>query len=287
MFTIQYLGSRGVRLFSRGAVNLCETPVDANGDCIRPLDQYYPLDPSNPLEVPSATNPNSFDPFGSVDIKRDIGSSTYHGSRVEPRAALSRMDSHSRRATHFPTPSTTVLSAAGSRTGRKTSIACPCEIGPSVFDIRHNFAANTVYELPVGPGKTYLHNDWGRRERSSADGASAASDSTIPAIRSRSPTTYSPSSFPTTTIRLSQRPDLVPGSSAVSAGRWPRWRFSDQSRRIPGPAAKPGHRFSPQRPSQGPIQGAVTRFGDARNGIVRAFPSWQIDLALMKETQVN
>ena len=65
----QYIGSRGVRLFSRGAVNLCNTPVTFNAtdnDCVRYLDQFYP-DPNNP------------DPFGSVDIKRDIGSSTYNG----------------------------------------------------------------------------------------------------------------------------------------------------------------------------------------------------------------
>src|SRR4029077_13354526 len=41
----QYLGSRGVRLFSRGAVDLCSAPVTLNAagsDCVRPLDQFYP-----------------------------------------------------------------------------------------------------------------------------------------------------------------------------------------------------------------------------------------------------
>src|SRR5208337_55398 len=62
----QNLGSRGVRLFSRGVTNLCTQPVTFNpvdGDCVRPLDVYYPAG----------------NPFSSVDIKRDIGSSTYHG----------------------------------------------------------------------------------------------------------------------------------------------------------------------------------------------------------------
>ena len=62
----QYLGSRGVRLFSRGVINLCTEPVTFNsldGDCVRPLDVYYPAG----------------NPFSSVDIKRDIGASTYHG----------------------------------------------------------------------------------------------------------------------------------------------------------------------------------------------------------------
>ncbi|MGC1647858.1 MAG: TonB-dependent receptor, partial [Candidatus Sulfotelmatobacter sp.] len=50
----QYLGSHGVRLFSRGGVNLCTEPVTFNpvdGDCVRTLDQYYP----------------GGNPFGSVD----------------------------------------------------------------------------------------------------------------------------------------------------------------------------------------------------------------------------
>src|SRR5271166_5571822 len=63
----QYLGSRGVRLFSRGGVNFCSslpngTNSSGNINCTRPLDQYYP----------------GGDPFGSVDYKSDIGSSTYH-----------------------------------------------------------------------------------------------------------------------------------------------------------------------------------------------------------------
>ena len=53
----------------------------------------------------------------------------------------------------------TVRSAAANRVGPENVNCLPCEKGPSVFDVRHNFAANTVYELPFGPGKTYLHND--------------------------------------------------------------------------------------------------------------------------------
>ena len=28
--------------------------------------------------------------------------------------------------------------------------------GPSIFDIRHNVTVNAVYELPFGPGKSFL-----------------------------------------------------------------------------------------------------------------------------------
>jgi hypothetical protein len=33
----------------------------------------------------------------------------------------------------------------------------PCDEGPSIYDVRHNFAANGVYEFPIGPGKAYLN----------------------------------------------------------------------------------------------------------------------------------
>jgi len=33
-----------------------------------------------------------------------------------------------------------------------------CDKGPSVFDIRHNFTVNAVYELPFGPGKAFLND---------------------------------------------------------------------------------------------------------------------------------
>ena len=41
----EYLGSHGVRLFSRGGVNFCTEPITfnpADTDCVRSLDQYYP-----------------------------------------------------------------------------------------------------------------------------------------------------------------------------------------------------------------------------------------------------
>ena len=135
-----------MRLFSRGGVNLCTAPVTFNpndGDCVRPLDQYYP-DPNNP------------DPFGSVDIKRDIGSSTYHalGLSLERRFSQGLPFSP---ATPGHTPSMMVRSEAANRTARRTSTACQCDKGPSVFDVRHDVAVNAVYELPFGPGKAFLN----------------------------------------------------------------------------------------------------------------------------------
>ena len=78
VLSASYLGSHGVRLFSRGAVNLCSAPVTLNSagtDCVRPLDQFFP-DPNNP------------DPYGSVDFKSDIGSSTYNGLNLSLQRQL-------------------------------------------------------------------------------------------------------------------------------------------------------------------------------------------------------
>jgi hypothetical protein len=42
-----------------------------------------------------------------------------------------------------------------------------------------------------------------------------------------------------------------------------------------------------QAPPIDPVTGLFAHFGDASNGIIRALNSWQIDMALMKETQLT
>ena len=98
----QYLGSHGVHLFSRGAVNLCTEPVTfnpADGDCFRTLDPYYPAG----------------NPFGSVDYKSDIGASNYNGLRLVTRASLQKTVSLSRLGTPGRTRSTMGQSAEENR----------------------------------------------------------------------------------------------------------------------------------------------------------------------------
>ena len=75
LFSTSYLGSHGVHLFSRGAVNLCSpgfaifTDATGNPNCTRPLDQFFPGNPTT-------------DPYGSVDFKHDVGLSSYNGLLV-------------------------------------------------------------------------------------------------------------------------------------------------------------------------------------------------------------
>ena len=76
----QYLGSRGVRLFSRGAVNLCTEPVTFNTSNTNGLI-------ASALSTPIIPAGN---PFGSVDYKSDIGSSTYNGLGLVSGAPVQR-----------------------------------------------------------------------------------------------------------------------------------------------------------------------------------------------------
>jgi hypothetical protein len=270
----QYLGSRGVRLFSRGAANLCTTPVTfnpADGDCVRPLDRFYP-DPNNP------------DPFGSVDAKRDIGASTYHGLGISLERRFSQGLSFQSRYTW--SHSINDGSVGGGESNGPQNVNClPCDKGPSVFDIRHNFTMNAVYELPFGPGKTYFNNAGavgkviGGWSLSSIGLWHTGHPLTVQMDLSNNisggpfdglPFTYL---LPDGNDQTSQRPDVVPGVPLTLQGG--------------------GHNGVPlinAAAFQAPpvdANGNFTRYGDAGNGLIRALNSWQIDFALTKETKLT
>jgi hypothetical protein len=273
----QYLGSRGVRLFSRGGVNLCGAPVTLNPsgtDCVRPLDQYYP-DPNNP------------DPFGSVDSKQDIGSSTYNALGLALERRLSSGLSFQSRYTW--SHSINDGSVGGGESNGPENVNClPCDKGPSVFDVRNNVTVNAVYELPFGPGKPYLSAPGvlgkvvGGWEFSSIGLWHTGHPLTVQMDLSNTITNPSNAfvgNFPSTYLlpdgndQTSQRPDIIPGVSPI----------------LPGG----GHNGLPLINSAAftapPVDanGNFLRFGDAPNGLVRALDSWQIDLALTKETKLT
>jgi len=270
----QYLGSRGVRLFSRGAVNLCSSPVTFNpndSDCVRPLDQYYP-------------DPNFPDPFGSVDAKRDIGSSTYNALGLALERRISKGLSFQSRYTW--SHSINDGSVGGGESNGPENVNClACDKGPSVFDIRHNFTVDAVYELPFGPGKPYL-NDSGVLGKI-AGGWSLSSIGlwhtghplTVQMDLSGSISGGSFDGLPYTYLlpdgndQTSQRPDLIPGVAVT----------------LPGAGHNGVSLINPAAFQAPPTDanGNFTRFGDAPNGVVRALNSWQIDLALMKETKLT
>jgi len=280
LLSTQYLGSRGLRLFSRGAVNLCTTPVtfnSADGDCVRPLDQFYP-DPNNP------------DPFGSVDKKRDIGSSTYNALGVSLERRFSKGLSFQSR--YAWSHSINDGSVGGGESNGPENVNClPCDKGPSVFDVRHNVTVNAVYELPFGPGKAYLsdsgaigkviggwslssiglwHTGHPLTVQMDLSGSIAVPNTNPDFAFNGLPYTYL---LPDGNDQTSQRPDVVPGVSLT----------------LPGgghngvPLINPAAFQAPPTDANGNF----TRFGNAGNGLLRAPDSWQIDLALTKETKLT
>ncbi|MGC2418340.1 MAG: TonB-dependent receptor [Candidatus Acidiferrales bacterium] len=286
-----YLGSRGVRLFSRGAVNLCSIPVTFNpvtADCVRPLDQYF-TDPLNP------------DPYGSVDYKSDIGSSTYNGLNLSLERQFSSGLSFLSRYTY--SHSINDGSVGGGESSGPENVNClACDNGPSIFDIRHNFITDVDYQLPFGPGTAHLNHSgtlgkivggWSLSSLGmyhtghpltvnmdlSNSICNTPTQSTNQFYTDCTSSSFTGTSYPSTYLlpdgndQTSQRPDLVPGVPLT----------------LPGG----GHNGVPlinaaafQAP---PVDGNgnFTRFGNAPNGIIRALPSWQIDLALTKETPIT
>lgn len=276
----QYIGSRGVRLFSRGGVNFCTTKPaftsDGSLSCTRVLDQYYP----------------SGDPYGSVDAKADIGSSTYNALGLSLERRFSQGLSFQTRYTW--SHSINDGSVGGGESNGPENVNClRCDFGPSVFDIRQNFTANAVYELPFGPGKAYL-NDGGALGKI----VGGWSLSSIGLWHTGHPLTISmnlsPSQLPDGNDQTNQRPDLVPGVPILLGGGAPGYTLQINPAAFAPPPLDPGGVVT-QIINPGPNQtyvcplscGLVSRFGTAPNGLIRALNSWQVDFALMKETKLS
>src|SRR5580700_8125412 len=280
LFSIQYLGSHGVRLFSRGGVNLCTTPVvfnPADGDCVRPLDQYYP----------------GGNPFGSVDSKKDIGSSTYHALGVSLERRFSKGLSFQSRYTW--SHSINDGSVGGGESSGPENVNClACDKGPSIFDVRHNVVVNAVYELPFGPGKTFLNRSgalgkilggwqlssiglWhtGHPLTVQMDLSGTVANPNNPFGAAGLPSTYL---LPDGNDQTSVRPDVIPGVPLTL----PNAR--------PGTAASAGTPLINIAAFQAPpvdANGNFLRYGNETNGMIRALNSWQIDFALTKDTKLT
>ncbi|HEY3973417.1 MAG TPA: TonB-dependent receptor [Candidatus Sulfotelmatobacter sp.] len=292
----QYLGSRGVRLFSRGAVNLCTSPLTSNvlpgnpdsvpvTDCQRTLDPYYLPDPSNPGYTTS-------DPFGSVDYKSDIGSSTYNalGLSLERRFKAGLEFQGRYTWSH----SINDGSVGGGESNGPENVNClQCDKGPSIFDVRNNVAVNAVYELPFGPGKPYLNSPGavgkilGGWQLSSIGlwhtghpltvfmdlQKNSISDPNNPFVGL--PFTYL---LPNGDDQDTQRPDIIPGVPLT---------LPHQQPAVGGAAGSPYVNLAAFAPPPVDANGNFTRFGNEPNGAIRALPYWQIDLALTKETRLT
>jgi len=275
LVSAQYLGSHGVRLFSRGAVDLCNTPVTYNpvdGDCVRPLDQYYPAG----------------NPFGSVDYKHDVGASTYNGLNLSLEHRMKNGFSFEARYTW--SHSINDGSVGGGESNGPENVNClPCDNGPSVFDVRNNVTVDAVYELPFGPGKTFLNDSgalgkvvggwqlsgiglWhtGHPLTVQMDLSNNIQDANNPLFPYGLASTYL---LPNGDDQDSERPDLIPGVPLT----------------LPGAGHNGVPLINAAAFTAPPVnaQGFFTRFGDAPNGLIRALDSWQIDMALEKTTKLT
>jgi hypothetical protein len=262
----QYLGSHGVRLFSRGGVNFCITPPDSTGNCTRALDQYYP----------------GGDPYGSVDYKSDIGASTYNAMMLSLERRFTNGLSFQTRYTW--SHSINDGSVGGGESNGPENVNClKCDFGPSIFDIRNNVTANAVYQLPFGPGKPYL-NEGGVLGKI----IGGWSFSSVGMWHTGHPLTItmniSPTQLPDGNDQTTQRPDLVPGVPILLPGGVHDYTIPiNPAAFAPPPLASGTDQFGVPYASYG----LVSRFGDAPNGLIRALDSWQIDMALMKTTKIT
>ena len=274
LFSASYLGSHGVHLFSRGAVNLCTIPATLNSlatDCVRPLDVYFP-DPNNP------------DPYGSVDRKSDIGSSSYHALGISIERRMHKGLSLLGRYTW--SHSINDGSVGGGESNGPENVNClPCDKGPSIFDVRQNFTAFAIYELPFGPGKAYLQNGGvvgkivGGWNLSSTGIWHTGHPLTVSmglggSIVGGPFDTFSQTYLlPDGNDQTNQRPDIIPGVPLI----------------LPGGGHNGVPLVNPAAFQAPPVDanGFFTRFGDSGNGIIRALDTWQVDLALMKETKLS
>ena len=181
-----YIGSSGVKLFARQYINNLD-PVTK----VRPLPT-----------------------FGRMDEKRQDGKSNFNAFQV----SLHRRVAHGLNwGTEYMWSHTINDGNIGGGEGAQPQIAIcrACDRGNSPQDIRHTITTNWIYQLPFGPGQTYLKSGPAARilggwEMSGIWTARTGRMLTIGISRSASAVPDGNTS--------AQRPSIVPGVSIYPAG---------------------------------------------------------------------
>jgi Carboxypeptidase regulatory-like domain len=269
LFTTSYLGTHGVRLFARNYTNLCDQTIyqdDATGNqCVRPLD-------GNPIMIPQPSGPPLEVPYGLVDIKNDIGGSSYNGLLLSVQRRIT--NGWSFQANYVWSHSINDGSVGGGEANAPQNALCfPCERGPSIYDIRHNVVVNTVYLLPFGPNQRFLSS--GGFLGKVIGGWQLSSIGTWHTGHPLTVYMNIPGSqVPDGNDQSSQRPDIVPGVPLTVT-----------------PTAANGYQLinaaAFAAPPVDPNTGIETRYGNESNGLIRSPHVWQIDLQLSKETKLT
>jgi hypothetical protein len=230
--TVSYVGSKGVHLLTLSEVNVV-----------------------NPL-----TDTRPYPAFGQVSWRGNRDNSNYNGLS----AAVKRSFSHGfLLSANYMWSHEIDDGSDGSGDGDSLvaeNVACqPCERADGIWDVRHVFNANAVYQLPFGPGKRFLNQPgiWrnlaGSWEVTSMVVARTGFPVNVTIDRSSSAV---PDGNTT-----DQRPDLVPGVSLTPPG-------GSTIAEWVNPAA-----FAAPAPET---------FGDAPRDVARGPGAWQMDLGIGK-----
>ncbi|QNI32557.1 TonB-dependent receptor [Alloacidobacterium dinghuense] len=230
--TVSYVGSHGVYLLTLSEVNV----VDA------------------------ATGVRPYPAFSQVSWRGTKDASSYQGFSVAVKRSFSRGLLFS---ANYMWSHEIDDGSDGSGDGDSLvpqNVACPqCERASGIWDVRHVVNANAIYQLPFGPGRSYLNQagilssiarDW---EVTSV--ALARTGFPVNVLVNRSSASVPDGNS------TDQRPDLVPGVTVTptggkSIGEWIN----------PAAFALP----------------AAGTFGDAPRNIVRGPGAWQIDFGVAK-----
>jgi hypothetical protein len=234
-----YFASQGRRLFERTYINNID-----------------PLTGQRPLTG-----------FGQIDLKRNDANSSFNALHVSLHRNFTRgwlfglqyLWSHS----------INDGSVGGGESNAPQNVLCrECDRGPSVYDVRHNVVANSVYEFPFGHDKPFL--------RTGVLGAvfGGWQLSSLGTWHTGHPLTVNlniDNSLVPDGNANNVRPDIVPGVSVVpqnqNANNWV------------NPAA---FTAPPSDPN-----GVLLRFGNAGRGLISAPQTWQIDVALQREFKLS
>ena len=230
--TISYVGSEGVHLLTLSEVNV-----------VNPLTGIRP-----------------YPAFGQVSWRGNKSNSSYQALSI----AVKRSFSHGfLLSANYQWSHEIDDGSDGSGDGDSLvaqNVACqPCERASGIFDARHVFNANAVYQLPFGPGKRYLSQPgiWSRIAGSWELTSTAMARTGFPV----NVTVDRSSSAVPDGNTTDQRPNLVPGVSLTPPG------VSTITEWI-NPAA-----FAVPAPGT---------FGNAPRNVARGPGAWQMDFGVGK-----
>ena len=236
--TLSYLGSHGVHLLETSVVNL-----------IDPATGVAPYTP----------------PFSpAIPWRGSIGDSTYSGLSVAMRRAFSRgLLVAANYSWSHEIDNGSNGSGDGDEINPQNALCQACDRASGVWDARHVFNANAVYQLPFGQGKPMLNNGGiANAIAGNWEVTTTALARTGFPVNVLLPSSYTAVDGSSGTLR----PDLVPGVSVVPPGGKTIAEWINPAAFAPPPTNAAGD----------------YEFGTAPRNLLRGPGTWQIDLGVGK-----